>query len=152
MPTTATPRAVLSGLTRRARGVADAGEKPLDALKSVIDAVPLAVLVADDHGRYVLSNAHAVRLTGYTERALRRLSVWDLTPGPANHDFEVLWRAFIQQREQHGRYELVTKTGRVVAAEYAARANVLPHLHVSVLRQSEPETRTKAAGRSGHVR
>ena len=134
MPMTATPRAVVNGLARDAPVLAEAGEKPLAALGTLIDALPLAALVADDHGRYVLANPPATQLTGYSERALRRMSVWDLTPGPSTHDFEVLWRAFIQQREQSGSYELVTKSGLIVSAEYAARANVLPHFHVSVLR------------------
>jgi len=137
MPTVTTPGAVLRALKRDAQRLVGAGEKPLVALGALINSVPLAVLVADDHGRYVLANARAARLTGYSDRELRRLSVWDLTPGPAEHDFEVLWRVFIQQGEQRGRYRVVTKTGTIVTADYAARAHVLPHLHVSVLRLPE---------------
>ncbi len=147
MPTATTPRAVLRALEQDAQTRVEAGEKPLVALGDLIDALPLAVLVADDHGRYVLANAHATRLTGYSDRELRRLFVWDLTPGPAKRDFEVLWRVFIQQGEQRGRYTLVTKTGRTITTDYAARSNLLARLHVSVLRfpTSRPRKDVRAA-------
>jgi len=143
MPTATTPGAVLRALKRDAKRLVDAGEKPLVALGSLINAVPLAVLVADDHAHYVLANARAARFIGYSDRELRRLSVWDLTPGSAEHDFEVLWRAFIQEGKQRGRYKLVTKTGTIITADYAALANVLPHLHVSVLRFHGQRSRNK---------
>jgi PAS domain S-box-containing protein len=140
MPPTVRPRAVLSALARGAQTLAHSNDKPLIALGALIDALPLAALVAEDHGHYVLANVLATRLTGYSTRELRRLSVWDLTPGSAKDDFEVLWRVFIERREQWGDYQLVTKSGRVIVAEYAARANVLPHLHVSVLRVTAAKT------------
>jgi PAS domain S-box-containing protein len=140
-PTATTLGVVLRALKRDAEKRIESGEKPLVALGELINEVPFAALVADDHGRYVLANARAAGLTEYSERELRRLSVWDLTPSPAKHDFEVLWRAFIEQGEQRGRYKVVTKTGSIVTADYAARANVLPHLHVSVLRRRERSAR-----------
>lgn len=143
MSRSATPLAVLRALARDAPTRAEAGEEPLAALSSLIDALPLAVLVADDQGRYVLANASASRLTGYSTRELRRLSVWDLTPGANRRDFEVLWRAFIQQKEQRGVYPIVMKSGGVVKAAYAARAHILPHLHVSVLRFGERRRRKR---------
>ena len=106
------------------------------SLKESIDAVPLAVLVSDDSGAYVMANAAASTLTGYSEAELRKLSVWHLTPDIHEHEAETLWRAFRQQREQFGTYRLLLKDGRTTVASYAARANVAPGLHVSVL--SEP--------------
>jgi len=136
MATLSSPLAALRALSRDARTRAEAQE-PLDALDDLIHTLPLAALVADDEGRIVLANAAASRFTGYSTRELRRLGVWDLTPGANKRDFEVLWRAFRQQKEQRGVYEIVVKSGGVVKAAYAARAHVLPHLHVSVLRFRE---------------
>ena len=113
---------------------ADAGDEPLVAIRAAMNAVPLAVLVANDNGHYIRANAAASALTGYSVAELRRLFVWDLTPNTSKDEFEPLWRAFLVQREQHGQYQLATKSGRVLTADYAARARVLPHLHVSVLR------------------
>jgi PAS domain S-box-containing protein len=103
-------------------------------LRRLIDALPVAVLLADDNGRYILTNALASEMTGYSAEELRRLSVWQLTPGTNEHEAETLWRAFRQQRAQSGGYQLLTIEGQVVAAKYAARANVLPGMHVSLLR------------------
>jgi PAS domain S-box-containing protein len=118
----------------------DARER-LTAIRRLIDRLPLAALVADDDGHYVLTNAAGSRLTGYSPSELRRRSVWDLTPSADQRDFEVLWRAFIRQKEQRGVYEILTKSGRVRKAEYAARAHVLPHLHVTVLRPADSRRR-----------
>jgi PAS domain S-box-containing protein len=133
MSNAVTPSAVVEALVRDAQALARAGEEPLVALRALIDRLSFAALIADDDGAYVLTNAAATRLTGYSTRELSRLWVWDLTSDPNKHHVETLWRAFIQQRGQRGDYTLVTKAGRVVTAEYAARANVLPHLHVSIL-------------------
>lgn len=145
MRISASPLAVVRALARDAPARAEAGDKPLAALKTLIDALPLAVFVADDRGHYVLANAAASRMTGFSTRELCRLSVWDLTPGANERDFEVLWRAFLQQKEQRGTYEIVMKPGGVVKAAYAARAHVLPHLHVSVLRFGERRRRKRTA-------
>ena len=106
---------------------------PLDVLCRLIEALPVAALVADNAGRYILSNIRASQLTGYSREELRRLSVWQLTPGANEHETETLWRAFRQQRAQSGDYPLLRKDGLVVTVKYAARANVLPRMHVSLL-------------------
>ena len=124
---------LLNALTTEATEGVRRGEAPLDVLRRLIDALPVAALVADDDGRYVLTNWLASELTGFSEDELRRLSVWDLTPGRNDHEAETLWRAFRQQRAQSGDYQLLTKAGHVVTATYAARAHVLRGLHVSLL-------------------
>jgi PAS domain S-box-containing protein len=118
--------------TEATEEVARAGA-PLDVLRRLIDALPVAALVADDDGRYILTNYLASKLTGYSAEELRRLSVWDLTPGRNDREAETLWRAFRQQRAQSGDYQLLTKGGHVVTATYAARAHVLRGMHVSLL-------------------
>jgi PAS domain S-box-containing protein len=129
-----TLRRLLEGLSAHAQRRVSAGDEPLVALRSAIDLLAVAAMVADDAGQYLLTNAPASSLTEYSARELRRLWVWDITPNSNKPEFELVWRAFLQQREQHGEYPLVTKSGRVVTTDYAARANVLPHFHVSVLR------------------
>jgi len=132
-------RLALDALTREARRRA-VGEPALTVLKQLVSALPVAALVADDDGRFVAVNAAAAKLTRYTIRELSRLSVWQITPGADAHDAESLWRAFRDRREQSGSdYRLVTKDGRLRIAEYAAASDVLPGLHVSVLRESAEE-------------
>lgn len=109
------------------------GGAPLDVLRGLIEPLPVAALVADDNGRYILTNQVASELTGYSAEELRRLSVWHLTPSVNEREAETLWRAFRQQRAQSGAYQLLTKQGQVVTVKYAARANVPPGMHISLL-------------------
>lgn len=60
--------------------------------------------------------------------------MWDLTPVAGHRDADVLWRAFLQQREQTGKYVLVKKDGRAINMLYAARAYFLPGLHLSLMK------------------
>jgi PAS domain S-box-containing protein len=114
-----------------------AGRKPsADHLRELIDALPFAALVADNTGRFVITNTAALKLTGYTARELQSLSFWDLTPPSREHEGERLWRAFLQLSEQTGEYPLVRKDGRVVKTSYAAKTHVLPGLHLSLLNPS----------------
>ena len=106
------------------------------SLQELIDASPLAVLVANDTGSFVMTNHAASELTGYSPSELLKLSVWQLTPDVHEREAETLWRAFRQQAEQSGTYRLLRKDRRTIVASYAAKTNVLRGLHVSVL--SEP--------------
>jgi PAS domain S-box-containing protein len=106
------------------------------SLQELIDASPLAILVANDTGSFVMTNDAASGLTGYSTSELLKLSVWQLTPDVHEREAETLWRAFRQQAEQSGTYKLVRKDGRTIVALYAAKTNVVRGLHVSVL--SEP--------------
>ena len=123
----------LTTLTADAAEDVRRGGAPLDVLGRLIDELPMAALVVDDSGRYILSNALASELTGYSPEELRRLSLWQLTPDVNEHEAETLWRAFRQQRAQTGDYQLLTKAGAVLTVKYAARTNVLPRMHVSLL-------------------
>ena len=106
-------------------------------LAQLIERFPFtAALVANTEGRYVAANRAASELTGYGQQELLTLSVWDLTPPAGERDVDVLWRAFLQQREQSGVFTLVTRDGRTVEAPYAARAHVLPGFHLSLLKRS----------------
>jgi PAS domain S-box-containing protein len=123
---------VRSVLKRLVAGV----EQERRSLQEAIDASPLAVFVANDAGSFVMANRAASTLTGYSPSELLRLSVWHITPDVHEREAESLWRAFRQQSEQTGTYRLLLKNGSTVVTDYAAKANVVRGLHVSVL--SEP--------------
>jgi PAS domain S-box-containing protein len=95
--------------------------------------LPIAMLVADNRGRYVDANAAAAFLTGYGHAELLRRSVWDLTPDAHRGRGEAMWRAFLARERMAGSYPLRRKSGRIVRARYVAIAHVLPGLHVSAL-------------------
>ena len=124
----------LTRLTASARVAAgDSDVAPVQILDRLVEPLDCAALVADNTARFVVTNLEATRLTGYTRRELRRLSMWQITPGPRDHEAETLWRAFLTRGEQTGEYPVCTKDGREVVAAYAAAAHVLPGLHVSLL-------------------
>jgi len=93
----------------------------------------IAVLVANDSGRYVDVNAMAPTLTGYTRNELLKMAVWDLTPTARRGLGLRLWREFLRRGRMRGDYQLRRKNGAVVTARYIAVANVLPGIHISAL-------------------
>src|SRR6476646_10814832 len=109
-------------LQRRARAV-------LKSLKNL----PVAILIANDRGRYVDVNRAAAVLTGYTRRELLTCAVWDLTPDPRQTLGRRLWRGFLERGRMSGIYQIRKKDGALVRARYVAVANVLPGVHVSAL-------------------
>ena len=66
--------------------------------------VPVAMLVADNRGRYVDANEAAAFLTGYTRAELLRCSVWDLTPDAHRGRGQALWRVFLARERMAGWY------------------------------------------------
>ena len=126
-------RAHLATLATAALAASRKGTNADMTLRTLIERIPFAALVADDAGLYVATNEAASALTGYSSSELRRLSVWELTPMGAYHDAEILWRAFLVRGEQSGEYEIVRKDEQRLAVHYAARAHVLPGRHISFL-------------------
>jgi PAS domain S-box-containing protein len=109
-------------LQRRARAV-------LKSLKNL----PVAILIANDRGRYIDVNRAAGVLTGYTRRELLTRAVWDLTPDVRQTLGRRLWRDFLERGRMSGIYQMRRKDGTLVRARYVAVANVLPGVHVSAL-------------------
>jgi PAS domain S-box-containing protein len=110
-----------------------AGVQDGRSLHEMVETSPLPVLVANDHGSFVMANEMASTLTGYSLSELRSLSLWQITPDVLEREAEILWRAFLQQREQFGTYRLIKKNGQTIVTPYAARTNVVRGYHVSVL-------------------
>jgi PAS domain S-box-containing protein len=123
----------LADISTEAKRLARGRTENLAVLERLLDGLPVAALVADDDGHYVIGNQAAAALTGYTTHALSRLSVWELTPNINESEAALLWRAFLARQKDDGEYVLLVNGGRVVRVAYAAQANVVPGLHVSLL-------------------
>jgi len=95
--------------------------------------MPVALLIANNSGRFIDVNDHATRLTGFDRAELLRRSVWDLTPRPSVAEGRRLWQEFLGAGHMAGRYTLCRKDGSTVRADFRAWANVLPGVHVSAL-------------------
>lgn len=138
----ATPRRLRAAALRMERFVARAhgGHADRNEMASLMIAHAsrrarpgVALVVADDRGRYVAANDDAASLTGYAPRELTQLSVWDITPIPAVADAHELWTRFIQSGTQEGEYVVRRRDGKSVHALYVAIANISPGLHFSAL-------------------
>jgi len=92
-----------------------------------------AVLLTGDDGRYIAANQRAAQLTGYDLAELCALTVADVTPVPYAADYRTLWRDFIAAGTQKGTYQLRRQDGSVVQVNYAAWANIVPGVHITVL-------------------
>lgn len=94
---------------------------------------PVALLIANNSGRFIDVNHHATRLTGFSRAELLRRSVWELTPKPSLSEGRRMWQEFLRTGQMAGRYTLCRKDGSTVRADFRAWANVLPGVHVSAL-------------------
>ncbi len=116
-------------------------------LQGLFDHAMEALLLADDRGRYIDVNPAACALTGYTRDELRRLTVWDLTPSLQQEGGQRLWQSFLTSGSHQGEYTLRHKDGRLVEVEYRAVANIVPGLHLSVLRDITERKRVEVRQR-----
>jgi PAS domain S-box-containing protein len=115
---------------RTAEQLADSQRRFAAVFENSLDAI----LLMDDAGRYVDANPAACQLLGYTRDEIVRLNVSDLTRGVDRGEIPGLMRQFLAAGRQQGEYTLLCKDGATREVEYRAVANILPGLHLSVLR------------------
>ena len=138
-------RAAAVRLRRYARGVRDSARTaPAGAIASQLLAASrarvsksVALIVADDSGRYLAVNDRVAELTGYASNELTTMSVADLTPDDVESMRPRLWSRFIEAGTQEGVYFLKRRDGRAVPMRYVAVANIAPGLHLSALAPTE---------------
>ncbi len=129
-----------------------------EALLEEAAHMPVALLIANNSGRYIDVNDHATRLTGFSRAELLRRSVWDMTPTSSVAEGRRLWHEFTQAGRLAARYTLCRRDGSVVRADFRAWANVLPGVHVAalatpaLLRGTRTAARTTRARRPAHRR
>jgi PAS domain S-box-containing protein len=91
-----------------------------------------ALVLADDEGRYVDVNSAACELYGLPRDELLGKTAGDFAaPG---FDFDAAWDAFLDAETMRGEFELVRPDGDTRVTDFAARANIRPGEHLSVLR------------------
>ena len=104
----------------------------------------VALILADDAGRYVAVNDRVAELTGYDPHELTTMSVADLTPDENEPVRPRLWSRFIEVGTQEGVYLLKRRDGLAIPMRYVAVANIAPGLHLSAL--APTDTIAPAAG------
>jgi two-component system cell cycle sensor histidine kinase/response regulator CckA len=98
-------------------------------LRAVWDGAQDAMVIADDHGRYVDANPAACRLFGRSYDELIGLQIWDVV------DYsESSWDAFRAAGSTSGEGSVTRPDGERREIEGSSRANVMPGRHLAVLR------------------
>lgn len=107
--------------------------KTADYLRQLFDRTGMAILVADNDGRYVDANAAAERLLGSARNAIVGRSVRDFIPEELVPDVETQWQAFLRDGMQSGVFELRRPDGTRRRVSFYAEANFAEGLHCSFL-------------------
>jgi PAS domain S-box-containing protein len=100
---------------------------------AVFDAVPDAMLVADDTGRYIAANPAALELLARSRDEILSSTVAEVSPPGV--DVEAAWQDFLRRGRASGEYVLVRPDGSQVEVHFEAYANVRPGYHLSILRE-----------------
>jgi len=93
-----------------------------------------SILLTDSDGNYVNANPAACKLLEYSRKEFLEMTPADIASPENTADFESLWEDFLKNGIQGGEIILKSKTGKSIIAEYQAVANVLPGIHLSILR------------------
>lgn len=101
-------------------------------LRAVFDGALDAMLIADDEGRYVDANPAACALFGLKKEALLGKRIGELSD--AGDVPSTTFDALLHAGRRAGELSLVRRDGSRRDLEYVAVANVLPGLHLAVLR------------------
>ncbi|MDZ8189955.1 MAG: PAS domain S-box protein [Nostoc sp. ChiSLP02] len=92
----------------------------------------MAITIVDDQGRYIDVNPAVCKLFGLSREELLGSTIAHF----AEPGFEIaqVWRQFCEQKQMFGEFRLLRRDGTVRETEFAAVANFIPDLHLSIMR------------------
>ncbi|KUG19869.1 hypothetical protein ASZ90_010402 [hydrocarbon metagenome] len=111
-------------------------------IRSILDLVKDAVLVADDAGHLREINRAACTLLGYTREELLQRSVFDICADREETGRE-FWRGFLERGVLQGECELARKDGATIRVECNAVAEIAPGIHVATIRPLPGQTQVE---------
>ena len=101
------------------------------------------ILLMDDAGHYLDANPAMCRLLGCSHEEVMRLTVWDTTPAPDRERIPGLLNQFLFAGELDGEYTLLCRDGAFRDVEYRSVANIVPGVHLAVLRDISKRKRAE---------
>jgi PAS domain S-box-containing protein len=111
--------------------------------KAVFEGTLDALCLADDEGVLRDVNDAAATLFGLPDADLVGRGIDDFT-GP-ELDFDAVWATLLDEGEMRGEFDLYRPDGEVRTVEFAAKADVLPGIHLSSLRDVTEQASDRAA-------
>ncbi len=142
---------VFSDITDRKRSQEEL-EQSRRQLQALFDNTQDGILLADDTCRCVDANPAACALLGLTREKVMARAVGDLFGAGDAAQAEARWRRFRIAGEQSGDLALVRGDAERREVEYHAMADIVPGLHLSVLRDVTEQRRGGAALRASEER
>jgi PAS domain S-box-containing protein len=113
-------------------------------LRAIFDGAMDAVLLADDQGNCVNANPAAGELFGAPARQLIGRNACDFSEATPSH-VAAAWQRFLKVGLMRGRLPIIRADGSRRDIDFSARANILPGLHLSILRDITDSERAAAA-------
>jgi PAS domain S-box-containing protein len=126
---------VSSGLQEQTDWLVENGLRELESLfRAVLYHPSEPILIADSDRHCLDANSGAGRLLGLSRDQIIGRRIDDFAEASFRPRIEQLWRAFMEQQEQEGTFQLVGPDGNVREVDYTAKGNILPVHHLFVLR------------------
>jgi len=109
-------------------------QKSQQLYKSLFDNSLDAIILADDNMRIIDINEAACQLLGYSFEELYMKSIDFITPNQFIDTDHAEWNRFISKGKLEGEFNLQHKSGERRIIEYRAVTNIMPGIHLSVMR------------------
>ena len=109
--------------------------------RAVFDHALEPMVLADDEGRCLELNGAAEALLGLASAKARGRSMYDFTV--IDGDPAAYWSEFLRRGSETGELLVRREDGGIRTAEYSATANVVPGMHLAVLRDVTNRRRTE---------
>ena len=116
-------------------------------LQALFDHARDGILLYDDQGRLVDANPAITALSGYTAGQLTRMTMADVVPGHFLAQYEVYSQQLREQGATRGDAPFVCSDGQVVEVEFQSVADIVPGVHLSVVRDVTDQRRLQSLER-----
>jgi PAS domain S-box-containing protein len=111
-------------------------------LRAIFDGALDAMLLADDSGTYQDANPAACALLGIEREKLLGRNITEFVSSKGEH--ARARRKFLRDGQMRGQIQLLRPDGETRDVEYSSTANILPGLHLSVLRDLTERRRAES--------